>query len=100
MITAAGATETVIKNSLLSILEQDSYKTQSAGQIRSPGLDHDATSPGFILLMINPVPHTKVSMSLDFIFGCRRPLYSLLGKLFQGPLSYSEYILSIPFPQD
>jgi hypothetical protein len=100
MITAAGAIETVVKNSLLPILEQDSYKTQSTGEIRSPGLDHDATSPGFMLLMINPVPHTKISMFLDFVVYLRRSLYSLLGELLQRPSSCLHYILSIPFPQE
>ena len=62
MITAAGAIETVIKDPLFSILKEDPYKTQSTGEIRSPGLDNDSASPGPVVLMKDLVTHTEVSV--------------------------------------
>jgi hypothetical protein len=65
MITTAGTIETVIENSLLSVLKQDSNKTQSARQIRGPSLNHNSASPGSEFFMVNPIPHTKVSTCLN-----------------------------------
>ena len=65
MITTARTIKTVIKDPLLPVLEEDSNIGRPAGQIRRPRLDHKATSPRFELLMINLIPHLKISMSFD-----------------------------------
>jgi len=67
MITAAGAIETVIEDPLFSILKENPYKTQSAGEIRSPGLDDDSATPGPVVFMKDFVTHTEVSV---FSFSC------------------------------
>jgi len=68
IITTTGAVKTVIKDSLLSILEEDSNITEPPWQIRGPCLDHDPSSPGFKLLVKNPIPNVKVSVSFTLRF--------------------------------
>jgi len=60
MTTTVRTIETVIKDSLLPVLKEDSNIAQTAGQIRRPRLDHNATSPRFKLLMIDLIPHLKI----------------------------------------
>jgi hypothetical protein len=66
MTTTARTIETVIKDSLLPVLKEDSNIAQTAGQIRRPSLNHNATSPRFELLMIDFIPHLKIRVFFDF----------------------------------
>lgn len=60
MIATADAIETIIEDSLLSILKEDSNITEPTRQIRRPGLDNDPAPPRFKLLVINLIPHPEV----------------------------------------
>jgi hypothetical protein len=99
LITTACTIETIIEDPLLPILKEDSDITKPAGQIRRPGLDHDSTSPTLKLLMINFIPHPKISVFFNVRPYFGRTLYlSLRKKFFQSFFSCKQYIPFIPFP--
>jgi hypothetical protein len=62
VIATACTIETIVEDPLLPILKKDSNITKSTGQIRRPGLDHNPTSPGFKLLVVDFVPYPKVGV--------------------------------------
>jgi hypothetical protein len=65
MKATARTIETVIKDSLLPVLKEDSNIAQPTGQIRRPRLNHNATSPRLKLFMIDLIPHLKIRVSFD-----------------------------------
>jgi len=82
MITAASAVKTVIEDPLFPVLKEDPYKTEPAGQIRSPGLHHDSATPGSVILMKDFVPHTEVSVLFLFSLSGRQNPWSFLRQIF------------------
>jgi len=97
VIATAYTIETIIEDPLLTILKEDSNITKPSGQIRRPGLDHNPTSPGFKLLMIDFIPYPKISVFLNLRPYFRRNLYlSLRKKFFQSFFSCGKYIPFTP----
>ena len=62
VIATAHTIETIIEDSLLPVLKENSNITKPAWQIGRPGLDHNSTSPRFKLLMKDFIPHPKISV--------------------------------------
>jgi len=73
---------------LFSILKKDPHIAESTRKIGGPGLQNHSTSPGFKLLMINPIAYSEI--------GPVRLVRALLlfssfdRKVIQTPLSFKN----------
>jgi hypothetical protein len=100
MKATACTVETIVEDPLLSVLEENSDITQPAGQIRRPGLGHHSASPRFKLLMIDLIPHPKISVFFNVRPYFGSTLCPFLRKKFsQSPFSWRKYSRFTLFPQ-